>query len=267
VRGVRTIVLTSPWPESVYAFAPIWPALAQRFRLLAVDLPGFGGSERRNDLMSPRAMGAFLVRLIDECHLGAPHLVAPDLGTSAALFAALASPGSVSSVIVGSGGAAVPIELGEPLRGWALDPDLDQFRSIDPGVIVDAALATVAGHEFPAAIREDYLESYVGDRFFQSIRYARRYPDELPALADRLGQIRTPVLIFAGLHDRVVPLANAEFLAARLPHSRLVTFDAGHFVWEEAPDEFAALITSWVSRGTRPCAGRWTPRTAASACA
>jgi pimeloyl-ACP methyl ester carboxylesterase len=43
----RTVVLTSPWPESVYAFAPMWASLSEHARLLAVDLPGFGASERR----------------------------------------------------------------------------------------------------------------------------------------------------------------------------------------------------------------------------
>jgi pimeloyl-ACP methyl ester carboxylesterase len=47
-----SILLTSPWPESVYAFAPIWPSLASVARLVAVDLPGFGRSERRGDLLS-----------------------------------------------------------------------------------------------------------------------------------------------------------------------------------------------------------------------
>ena len=60
----RTVVLTSPWPESVYAFAPMWPTLAEHAHLFAIDLPGFGASERRADLLSPRAMGEFLGRLI-----------------------------------------------------------------------------------------------------------------------------------------------------------------------------------------------------------
>jgi pimeloyl-ACP methyl ester carboxylesterase len=41
-----TVVLTSPWPESVYAFAPMWASLSEHARLFAVDLPGFGASER-----------------------------------------------------------------------------------------------------------------------------------------------------------------------------------------------------------------------------
>jgi pimeloyl-ACP methyl ester carboxylesterase len=101
----RSVLLTSPWPESVYAFAPIWSSLAEHARVFAVDLPGFGQSERREDLLSPRAMGAFLARLIDVANLGAPHIVGPDVGTSAALFAAAGHPDRVSSVVVGSGGA------------------------------------------------------------------------------------------------------------------------------------------------------------------
>ena len=59
------VLLTSPWPESIYAFAPIWATLAEHGRLFAVDLPGFGASEARDDLFSPRAMGEFLAELID----------------------------------------------------------------------------------------------------------------------------------------------------------------------------------------------------------
>jgi pimeloyl-ACP methyl ester carboxylesterase len=247
----RTVVLTSPWPESIYAFAPIWALLGRRFRLFAIDLPGFGASERRDDLLSPRAMGEFLIRLIDECELGRPHLVAPDVGTSAALFAAADSPGVVASVVVGSGGVAVPIELGEPLKGWVLDPDIERFRSVDSAVIVTTALKTVAGYVFPHAIREDYLESYAGDRFFASMGYARRYPDELPVLERLLGELETPVLVFAGLRDRVVPLANAEFLVTRVPRGRLAPIDSGHFVWEEASADFAKLIAAWVTGGYR----------------
>ena len=72
-----TVLLTSPWPESLYAFAPMWATLAEHARLFAVDLPGFGASERRDDLLSPRAMGGFLARLIAEADLGTPHIVAP----------------------------------------------------------------------------------------------------------------------------------------------------------------------------------------------
>jgi pimeloyl-ACP methyl ester carboxylesterase len=48
-----------------------------------------------------------------------------------------------------------------------------------------------------------------------------------------------------------LPSANSggEFLHERLPHSKLDIVDAGHFTWEDAPDEYAALVTSWWSGG------------------
>jgi pimeloyl-ACP methyl ester carboxylesterase len=243
-----TVLLTSPWPESLYAFARMWAPLAEHARLFAIDLPGFGASERRDDLMSPRAMGEFLAQVISECELGRPHIVAPDVGTSAALFAAAAHPERIASVIVGTGGAAVPLELGEPLKSWVLDPDLEKYRTMDPRAIVGAAVDTIAGG-VPGEIRSDYLTCYEGDRFVESMRYVRRYPEELPVLAELLPRITTPVTLINGRHDPVVPLANAEFLDQRLPNSRLVVIDAGHFVWEEAPAEYASHILDSLDAG------------------
>ena len=120
VRGVRiryaesggnhdtTLLLTSPWPESLDAFLPIWPPLSAHAPLLASDLPGFGQSERRNDLFSPHALGEFLIPLVDEGGLDRPHVVAPDVGTAAALFAAARHPGKLGSLGVGSGGDGLP---------------------------------------------------------------------------------------------------------------------------------------------------------------
>jgi pimeloyl-ACP methyl ester carboxylesterase len=63
-----------------------------------------------------------------------------------------------------------------------------------------------------------------------------------------LPEIAVPVTIVNGRHDRVVPLANAEFLDERLPNSRVVVIEGGHFIWEEAPAEYAAAILEAISR-------------------
>jgi pimeloyl-ACP methyl ester carboxylesterase len=59
----------------------------------------------------------------------------------------------------------------------------------------------------------------------------------------------TPVQIVAGRWDPLVPLANADYLHARLPNSRLDVLDTGHFAWEEAPEQYAAIVTAWVNGG------------------
>ena len=79
-------LLLSPWPESIYAYEPTFSRLAEKTHLVAVDLPGFGQSERRDSLMSPSAMGEFIVLLADAFALDQPHLVGPDIGTAASLL-------------------------------------------------------------------------------------------------------------------------------------------------------------------------------------
>ena len=122
-----------------------------------------------------------------------------------------------------------------------LDPDLDKYRRMDSRASINKSLDTISGG-IPDEIREDYLASYDGDRYVESMRYVRRYPVELPELARLLPQITTPVTIVNGRNDRVVPIANAQFLDERLPNSRLRIIDAGHFIWEETPAEYAAII-------------------------
>jgi len=138
-----------------------------------------------------------------------------------------------------------PLQLGGLLKDWVEAPDLDAYRKAEPRQIVAAALSGIERYALPDSVREDYLSSYQGDRFVESMRYVRTYPNELPALRDLLPQIETPVQIIAGAHDRAVPPVNAEFLHERLPNSKLDLVDAGHFNWEDAADEYAALVTSW----------------------
>ncbi|HKA57668.1 MAG TPA: alpha/beta hydrolase, partial [Gemmatimonadales bacterium] len=72
-------------------------------------------------------------------------------------------------------------------------------------------------------------------------------------LGDLLPQVQTPVQIIAGRRDAVVPLVNAEFLHERLPHSELRIVDAVHFIWEDASEEYAALVKSWWAGGFETC--------------
>ena len=198
-------LLLSPWPESLFAFEPTWLRLAEHAHLVAIDLPGFGHSQRRDALLSPRAMGEFVIRTADAFGLENPHVVGPDIGTGASLFAAALHPGRLRSLVVGSGGSAFPLQLDGVLKDWVEAPDLEGYRSADPRQIVAAALTHIERYALPDFVREDYLSSYEGDRFVESMRYVRTYPTELPILRDLLPEIQTPVQIIAGARDPVVP--------------------------------------------------------------
>ena len=48
--------------------------------------------------------------------------------------------------------------------------------------------------------------------------------------------------------DPLVPPSNGQFLHQRLAGSKLVSFDSGHFPWEENAPEYAAAIVDWITR-------------------
>jgi pimeloyl-ACP methyl ester carboxylesterase len=67
-----TVLLLAPWPETLWAFRRVWRRVSAVGRVVAIDMPGFGHSDGRPELIAPDASGAFLARLIDEWALGSP---------------------------------------------------------------------------------------------------------------------------------------------------------------------------------------------------
>jgi pimeloyl-ACP methyl ester carboxylesterase len=104
-----------------------------------------------------------------------------------------------------------------------------------------------AAHGQEPEVWEDYVSAYENGRFAESTRYVRSYPEQLPVLRDLLPGIQVSVHVFACADDPLVPVSNGEYLAQRIPGSRLTILPASHFAWEEIPGQFAALITDSVT--------------------
>ena len=174
-------LLLSPWPESLLAFLPMWESLAESAHLVAIDLPGFGRSQHCDAMLSPQALGEFIIRAADAFGLEHPHVIGPDIGTAVALFAAAQYPGRLRSLVVGGGAAAIPLQLGGLLKDWVETPDPEIFRGSDPRQLMTSALAGIKQYVLPDSVRDDYLSSYEGNRFAESVRYLRSYPASLPS--------------------------------------------------------------------------------------
>ena len=250
-----TLLLLSPWPESIYAWERLWPRLSSAGRVLAIDLPGFGHSEGRTDLLSPQAMGRFLLRLIDEWKLGAPHIFGPDVGGPAALFAAAESPSSLTSMVIGNGATAHPLDVAGNLKDLIANPDFDSLLALDGAEVVRQAMAMHETYKVSAAAMEDYMTGYAGSRFGESSRFVRNYPTDLALLEALLPKIETPVKIIASDHDPLVPLSNAEYLNERLPRCELTVLNLGHFAWEDDAAAYGDAALAWLDGGFRRVAG------------
>jgi proline iminopeptidase len=98
-------------------------------------------------------------------------------------------------------------------------------KPMDPDVLARVRLNLDVGNHF---FRNEFLEI-----------------DLLP----ELGAITCPTLVLAGELDPITPVADAEDIAAAIPHAELRVFDgAGHGVFRDKPDEALEVIREFVSR-------------------
>jgi pimeloyl-ACP methyl ester carboxylesterase len=243
--------MLAPWPETLWAFRRIWDRISAAGRVVAIDLPGFGHSDGRPELIAPDASGAFLASLIDEWGLGAPHVVGPDVGTAAALFLAARSPERVTSLTLGGGAVRFPIEAGGALKEIIEAPSLDVVRGQDARTNIGYAVELGAPSDSEPEVHEDYVSAYDLGRFAESARFVRHYPEQNLVLRDLLPTIATPTQIVAGRDDDLVPWSNNQYLDDLLPNSEIHALDAGHFAWEQRPEEYGSLVVDWVMGGYR----------------
>ena len=250
-----TVLMLAPWPESLWAFRRIWDRVSAAGRVVAIDMPGFGHSDGRPELIAPDASGAFLAQLIDEWGLGAPHVVGPDVGTAAALFLTAKAPERVTSLTIGGGAVRFPIEAGGALKEIIEAPSLDVVRGLFARTNLGQALEPAARSESEPEVHEDYVSAYDLGRFAESARFVRHYPEQNPVLRELLPTITTPSQIVAGNGDDLVPWSNNQYLGDLLPNSEMHPLDAGHFAWEQAADEYGRLVVDWVGGGYRRLLG------------
>jgi len=242
------ILLLSPLPESILAFLPTWEMFSALGRVVAVDLPPFGLSESRADVRTPEGAGELVLRIMESFGLDRPHVIAPDIGTPACLFAAANHPGVFKSLVIGSGATDHTDILGI-LDQIVNAPSLEPFKDLTGEQFVRGAVADMKKYQLPEFALQDYIASYSGQKFWDAMEFIRDYPLSLPRLAKRLPEITVPCQLIVGRHDPFVPVSNAEVLHKGLPNSRLNIIDCGHFVWEDAAEEYGRLACEFIQRG------------------
>src|SRR4029077_7630881 len=126
----------------------------RHFQVLAIDLPGFGQSEGRDDLFAPRKMGEFIARAIDAFGLRTVHAVGLDVGSPSVLFAALARPELFRSIIVGAGASTYPLVVEGSLKGRI---EAEALPPLNAAEVVGRFLGSISGYAVPRFVRDEYL--------------------------------------------------------------------------------------------------------------
>jgi pimeloyl-ACP methyl ester carboxylesterase len=231
------VVLIHGWNGSTFDLRYIIPELAQRYRVVAIDLLGYGYSARPADGdYSVAGQGELVGRMMDRLGIERAAVLGHSMGGTIAMWLALHYPERVKRLILVDSATANEMFRG---RNWgmALRPLLPLLapvllrkrimrRGLRTGVHDPAHLTpeTLEGHLRPLHMKGHLRAS------------AKQLSDRRRDEAFDAGQIRQPTLILWGEHDRWVPLSTGEELARLIPSARLVAIrSAGHLPLEEQP--------------------------------
>jgi pimeloyl-ACP methyl ester carboxylesterase len=264
--GRVPVVLLHGTASSLEMWAHTVPALAERHRVIALDMVGFGYSSRPDGPLSPGLLADVVRWTLEILEIGRAHLVGLSLGGAVALRLALDRPEMAATLtLVGSAGlgdGAHPLFrlLSVPVIGELLSrPSLAGTRYLVRQCFADPAHVDDALVDFSHS-----LACMPGSRrsLLSGIRslgiFGRLHPDVKEAYGGRLHELRAPTLLIWGEEDRILPARHARQAHERIPGSELhILPGCGHLVQIECAGRFNALLSEFLERGEdRPAARR-----------
>jgi 3-oxoadipate enol-lactonase len=232
------------------SWEPQLVALADRCRVVAWDMPGYGQSQPLDDVVTFSSLADAVLDLVDVLGGGAVHLAGISFGGMIAQYVAARWPSSVLSLTLLSTSPAFGLDGTKPdeWRAARLSP-LD--AGLEPADFAGDVLAAISGPHISA----EALDGQRAAMARLSGRALRRSIDCLVTHDSRplLPTITAPTLCAVGELDEETPVAYAFALADLIPGARLVVVpEAGHLLNVEAPDVVNQLLAEQIDRAITP---------------
>jgi pimeloyl-ACP methyl ester carboxylesterase len=238
--------------SSVYSWADVIPALAATHDVIALDLPGFGGSEIPAPGYSAARYVTALRSFLDDMGLARVRLVGHSLGGAVASAFAAVEPDRIERLVLVD---AAGFNLAPRDRPWLLRlggaPGVAPILEALPlrRRTVELGLRQVFHDD--TRVTPERVEEYAAP-FFRpgSSRFMAGVLRDAGALGlpEAIGRIRAPTLVVWGDDDAWVPLSDADRFVAAIPGSRKAVIPAcGHIPQEERPEELVRLLREFLS--------------------
>jgi pimeloyl-ACP methyl ester carboxylesterase len=246
------VLMLHGWPTSSYLWRGVAPIVGRGNRVIALDLPGFGRSDKPLDASySFRFYGRVLTDFLGQIGVDRVGLAVHDLGGPIGLHWGAQHPERVSRLALLN-----TIVFARPSAAVAAfivickTPGLRSLMTSPAGIrftmrlgIRDKSLVT---DELVAAYQEPFAATDA--RRVLAKAGAGLHPDGLKEIEAWLPRIEVPVRLLYGERDRVLPdvAKTMRKVAERVPQAELTTLpDAGHFCQEERPDEIGAELAAF----------------------
>jgi pimeloyl-ACP methyl ester carboxylesterase len=250
------VLLLHGWPTSSFLWRDVMPAIARENRVLALDLPGFGASdkplgERYDFELFERAIDGFLASLkIDKLAL-AVH----DLGGPVGLHWALHRPERVTKIALLN--TLVYPDFSEAVLAFikaCTEPELRDQLTSPQGLEAAMRLGLAQDANLTDEVLEAVREPFASEDARRALADAGiGLPvDSFEEIARLLPSVRVPVRIVYGERDRILPdvAQTMERVKRDMPQAEVTALpDCGHFLQEEAPQQIGELLARFFVTG------------------
>jgi pimeloyl-ACP methyl ester carboxylesterase len=229
-----------------------------KYRVLAVDLPGFGRSPMPAEPISISGYARTLDALLDAHEIDAAAVVGNSMGGFVSAELAINFPQRVERLVLVSAAGLSTYNHPQATRALPRLRQAERLVAAYAGWVAshsdtvavrprlrNAAMGLVARHpsRLPAALAAEQLRGVGKPGFIQALQANLEYD-----FRERLGEIACPTLIVWGDSDRVITARDADLFAELIPGSRKVVFeDTGHVAMLERPAEFNSLLAEFLS--------------------
>jgi pimeloyl-ACP methyl ester carboxylesterase len=245
------VVMLHGFASSLETWAGIIPQLKKTHRVLAIDLKGFGWTDRPEGDYSPSAQAKMVLALMKQRGIDKATFVAHSWGSSVTLALALEKPQAVERIALYDAwvyASQLPTTfhlaraggVGELLYGAFYDQRPDEklaWAFYDPSIISE---------ELAEAVEKAMDRPGTKAAALAAVR-GQRYED----VEARYSDIQAPTLLLWGREDRVSTLAVGERLSKQLPHAKLIVYpQCGHLPMMEAAAASTNDLLDFIGDGT-----------------
>ena len=261
-RDAPTVLLLHGFPTSSFQYRELIPRLADKYHVVAPDLPGFGFTDvpaKRNYKYSFDALAQTILAFTDALHLQHYALYVFDYGAPTGFRLAMARPDRVTA-IVSQNGNAYEVGLGDawaPIRRYWSAPTSENREAIRKGLnaegmrreygsgIANPDLIKPEGYTLDAArlARPGNVEIQL-DLFLDYANNVRLYP----AFQEYFRKFTPPMLAIWGKHDPYFVPAGAEAFRHDIPDATIQFLDTGHFALETHVEEIASAMRDFLAK-------------------
>ena len=255
--GGEPVILVHGLGATKASFLPTIAALAPAYRTIAVDLPGFGDSDKPlNGSYDAAFFARSTIALLDALGLERAHVIGNSMGGRVAIELGLAAPDRIRRLVL-----LAPSLAWLRTRKWA--PYLrwipTQLGAIQPAPrpLVEAIVRRVipgADQEWTAAGIDEFLRSYLTPNgraafYAAAAKIYLEEPHGPHGFWTRLGSLDVESLFIWGERDNVVPVAFASHVREAVPTAQHLFLNCGHVPQLERPRQTHAAIEQFLASG------------------